>query len=42
MYDAQLGNVQNQQFNVDQVKFNSETIQDTVETMNALKAANAV
>ena len=42
MYDAQLGNVQNQQFNVDQVKFNSETIQDTMQTMDALKAANAV
>ena len=26
MYDAQVGNIQNQQFNIDQVQFASESI----------------
>ena len=40
MYDTQLGQVQNQQFNVDQVAFATESMQDTVNTVQALKAAN--
>lgn len=40
MYDQQLGQVQNQQFNVDQVAFTTESIQDTINTVQALKAAN--
>ena len=42
MYDQQLGNVMNQQFNLDQVQFTSETIQSTIETFNTLKEATAV
>ena len=42
MYEQQLGVTQNQQFNVDQVQFTSETIQDTIATANALKAATEV
>ena len=34
MYDVQLGNVMNQQFNVDQVQFTSETITNTLETVS--------
>ena len=34
MYDVQLGNVMNQQFNVDQVQFTSETITNTIETVS--------
>jgi charged multivesicular body protein 5 len=34
MYDAQLNNVQNQQFNIDQVQFTSETIQGAIETVS--------
>lgn len=34
MYDAQLGNLQNQQFNVDQVAFANESIQDTLNTVS--------
>lgn len=34
MYDAQLGNIMNQQFNVDQVQFASESIQGTIETVS--------
>lgn len=34
MYDMQLGNLMNQQFNVDQVQFTSETIQSTIETVS--------
>ena len=40
MYDNQLGQVMNQQFNVDQVAFTAESIQDTMNTVQALKAAN--
>ena len=42
MYEQQLGMSQNQQFNVDQVQFTSDTIQDTIATANALKAATEV
>lgn len=42
MYDQQLGHVMNQQFNVDQVAFTTESIQDNINTMNALKSANEV
>ena len=42
MYDQQLTNVMNQQFNVDQVQFTSETIASTIDTMAALKEATAV
>ena len=42
MYDQQLGHVMNQQFNVDQVAFTTESIQDTINTVTALKAANEV
>ena len=42
MYDAQLGNVMNQQFNIDQVKFTSESIQDTINVYGALKEATEV
>ena len=41
MYDTQLNHVQNQQFNVDQVAFTSESIQDTLNTVSAMKAASA-
>ena len=34
MYDTQLGHVQNQQFNIDQVAFNAESIQDTLNTVS--------
>jgi len=34
MYEAQLANAQNQQFNVDQVQFNSENIQNVIDTVN--------
>jgi charged multivesicular body protein 5 len=34
MYDMQLGNLLNQQFNIDQVQFTSETIQSTIETVS--------
>ena len=40
MYDTQLSQVMNQQFNVDQVAFTNESIQDTLNTVQALKAAN--
>merc|ERR1711915_226895 len=40
MYDQQLGHVMNQQFNVDQVAFAQESIQDTINTVTAMKAAN--
>ena len=42
MYDQQLGNVMNQQFNIDQVQFTSETIQSTIDTYATLKEATAV
>ena len=34
MYDVQLNNIMNQQFNVDQVQFASESIQDTISTVS--------
>ena len=34
MYDQQLGHVMNQQFNVDQVAFAQESIQDTINTVS--------
>lgn len=40
MYDTQLGQIMNQQFNVDQVAFAQESIQDTINTVAALKQAN--
>ena len=40
MYDQQLGAVMNQQFNIDQVAFAQESIQDTMNTVSALKEAN--
>ena len=40
MYDQQLGSVMNQQFNVDQVAFATESMQDTMNTVSALKEAN--
>ncbi len=42
MYDAQLTNVMNQQFNIDQVQFTSETIASTIDTYAALKEATTV
>jgi len=39
MYDAQYANMCNQQFNIDQVKFTSENVSSTIETMAALKDA---
>ena len=42
MYDQQLGNVMNQQFNIDQVQFTSESIASTIDTFAALKEATAV
>ena len=35
MYDQQLGQVMNQQFNVDQVAFQQESIQDTLNTVSS-------
>ena len=40
MYDGQLGQIMNQQFNVDQVAFATESMQDTMNTVSALKEAN--
>ena len=40
MYDQQLGHVMNQQFNIDQVAFAQESVQDTINTVAALKEAN--
>ena len=34
MYDVQLNNIMNQQCNVDQVQFASESIQDTISTVS--------
>ena len=42
MYDAQLGTVMNQQFNIDQVQFVSESIENTISTYGALKEATEV
>ena len=40
MYDQQLGSLMNQQFNVDQAAFASESMQDTLNTVSALREAN--
>ena len=42
MYDSQSTNLMNQQFNVDQMAFNSESIQDTINTVSAMKSAAVV
>ena len=42
MYDAQMTNLMNQQFNIDQVQFTSETIASTIDTYAALKEATVV
>ena len=34
MYDQQLGQLMNQQFNVDQVAFHTESMQDTMNTVS--------
>ena len=34
MYDGQLGNLMNQQFNVDQVAFATESMQDQINTVS--------
>ncbi len=39
MYEKQLGVLQNQQFNVDQVAFNSESIQSNINMFAAMKEA---
>lgn len=39
MYEAQLNSVQNQQFNIDQVQFTSETIQTTIDAAAGMKQA---
>ncbi|CAI2380300.1 unnamed protein product [Moneuplotes crassus] len=39
MYEKQLGVLQNQQFNVDQVAFNSESIQSNINMFSAMKEA---
>lgn len=41
MYENQLGHYQNQQFNVDMMAFNQESIQMTIDTSKALKAGVA-
>ena len=40
MYDGQLGNLQNQQFNVDKVAFAQESMADTLQTVAVMKEAN--
>lgn len=40
MYDTQLNSLLNQQFNVDSVAFAQESMQDTINTVAALKQAN--
>merc|ERR1712110_218508 len=42
MYDNQVNQVMNQQFNIDQVAFTTESINDTINTVAALKAGNEV
>ena len=42
MYEAQLSQLQNQQFNVDQMAFTSEAIQSNINMFNAMKAASDV
>ena len=39
MYEKQLGVLQNQQFNVDQVQFTSESIQSNISMFQAMSAA---
>ena len=41
MYEAQLNTLQNQQFNVDQMAFNSESIQSNIDMFAAMKDATA-
>ncbi len=36
IYAAQLNNMTNQQFNLDQMKFNSDAIQNTIDTVSFL------
>jgi hypothetical protein len=40
MYEGQRETLYNQQFNMEQTRFTVESIQDTVQTVQALKAAN--
>ena len=39
MYENQLSTMQNQQFNVDQMAFTSESIQSNIHMFGAMKAA---
>ena len=39
MYEQQLTQLQNQQFNVDQMAFTSEAIQSNINMFNAMKSA---
>ncbi len=41
MYETQLNGMMNQQFNVDQVQFTSETIQTTIDTAAGMRQAAA-
>ena len=41
MYETQLSTLQNQQFNVDQMAFNSESIQSNIDMFAAMKDATA-
>ena len=42
MYDNQNTHLMNQQFNVDSMAFASESIQDTLNTVSAMKEASIV
>ena len=41
MYEQQLNTITNQQFNVDQMAFNSESIQSNIQMFDAMKSATA-
>lgn len=41
MYEQQLNTLTNQQFNVDQMQFNSESIQSNIQMFDAMKSATA-
>ena len=41
MYEQQLNTITNQQFNVDQMAFNSESIQSNIQMFDAMKSASA-
>lgn len=41
MYEQQRETLYNQQYNMEQTRFTVESIQDTVQTVQALKAANS-